>query len=207
MSKETNRSMMAVNLRRLWKGTLYIGITGIYAFMLGMLLIHRGWRSALLVAFLIGLGQWFRHIASDVDRMGWIISKKEPCERLTEEKRYQTKMLILLFALIQLLNAGIIYQTYIISTWMWALTVTLAILITEIIFSQIRGVNRRINYESASYGIKDYSPIAAGASVLKHKEIDDRLAKLKEMAENGEITQKAYEKARDRALIERVMNE
>ena len=199
--------MLAVNLRRLWKGTLYIGVTGIYAFLLGMFLIHRGWRSALLLAFLIGLGQWFRHIARDVDRIGWMMSKKEPSERLSEEKRYQTKMITLLFALIQLLNVGIICQTYIISTWMWALIVTVALLITEMIFSQIRGVNRRINYESASYGIKDYSPISSGASVLRHKEIDDRLAKLRQMAENGEITQKAYEKFRDRALIERVMNE
>ena len=207
MSKENNNTTMALNLRRLWKGTLYIGVTGIYAFLLGMLLVHRGWRPAVLVLFLIGLGQWFRHIASDVDRIGWVLSKEEPSEKQAEEKRYQSKMLILLFALIQLLNIGIIYQAYIISTWMWALIVALIILIVEIIFGQIRSVNRRIDYESASYGIKDSSPLATGASILKHKEVDAKLVKLKRMAELGEITQKAYEKVRDRALIDRVMGD
>jgi len=175
--------------------------------MLGMLLIFQGWRPALLTAFLIALIQWLRHIASEVDRIGWVMSQSQPSEEETEDRAYQTRMLVLLFVLIQLLNAGIIYQIYVISTCTWALIGALVILVIEVFFLQIRGVNRRINYKSASYGIKDYSPLAAGASALKHKEIDDKLARLKNMAANGEITQKAYEKVRDRALIDRIMNE
>jgi len=198
---------MTIKLRRLWKGTLYIGITGVYAFLVGMLLIYQGWRSALLVLFLIGLGQWFRHIANGVDRLGWIMSKQDPAEAQGEEKRYQSKMHILLFSLIQLLNVAIIYQTYAASTWVWASLVTVAILVVELMFGQVRSVNRRTDYESASYGIRDYSPLTTGASALKHKEIDEKLSKLRKMAENGEISEKAFVRARDRALIERVMNE
>ncbi|MDH3598620.1 MAG: hypothetical protein OEU26_03150 [Candidatus Tectomicrobia bacterium] len=205
MPEENNTTAITLKLHRLWKGTLYIGITGIYVFLLGVLLIYQGWRSTLLVSFLIGLGQWFRYIASDVDRLGWIMSKNEPSEEETKEKKYQVKMLILLFSLIQFLNIAIIYQTYATLAWMWALVVTLAIMIIEIMFGHIRSVNRRIDYDSASYGIKDYGPLTTGAITPKHREIDEKLAKLKHMAEEGEISQKAYEKARDRVLIERIM--
>jgi hypothetical protein len=207
MAEESGTTSLTLKLRRLWKGTLYIGIIGTYAFLLGMFLIYQGWRSALLVLFLIGLGQWFRHIAGDVDRLGWIMREKEPSEEQTEEKRYQTKMHILLVSLIQLLNIAIICQTYAISTWRWALPAAMAILMVEIMFGQIRGVNRRIDYESASYGIKDYGPLTTGASTLMHKEIDGKLDRLQKMAEGGEISQKAYEKVRDRALIKRIMDE
>lgn len=205
MPEEHNTTAITLKLHRLWKGTLYIGITGIYILLVSMILIYQGWRSALLVLFLIGLGQWFRYIASDVDRLGWMMSQNEHSEEETQEKKYQVRMLILLFSLIQFLNIAIICQTYAISAWTWALVVTLAIMIIEIMFGLIRSVNRRIDYDSASYGIKDYGPLTTGARTPKHREIDEKLAKLKHMAEAGEISQKAYEKARDRVLIERIM--
>ncbi len=206
MPNDNSTTEMTLKLRRLWKGTLYIGVTGIYTLLVGTLLIYQGWRSAMLVLFLIGLGQWLRHIASDVDRLGWIMSKKDPAGEQTEETRYQRRMFIVLFSLIQLLNIGIICQTYAVATWMSALLVTAAILTIELMFGKIRSLNRRIDYESASYGIRDAGPLTTGASSLEHKEIDEKLTKLKNMAERGEITQKAYEKVRDRALIERIMN-
>ncbi len=207
MAEKTGTTSMTLTLQRLWKGTLYTAIAGSYTFLLGMLLVYRGWRPALLLVFLIGLGQWFRHIASDVDRLGWIMSEKTPSEERKEEKRYQVRMHIMLVSLIQLLNLAIIYQTYALSTWPWAMAVAMAIIIIEVMFGLIRGVNRRIDYESASYGIKDRGPLTTGASALKQKEIDGKLARLKNMAEMGEISQKAYGKVRDRALIKRVMDE
>jgi hypothetical protein len=204
MPTEPNTSVMTLKLRRLWKGTLYICITGIYTFLLGMLLIYQGWRPALLVLFLIALGQWFRHIANDVDRLGWIMGQNEQSEIQTGEKRLQARMHVLLICLIQLLNIVITIQVFVISTWMWALMVAAAVLVLEIMFGQVRSVNRRMGYESAN-GIKEQGPLATREAPLQDKEIDGKLAELKKLAETGAVSQKAYEKARDRALVKRVM--
>ena len=202
-------SDISFRLRRLWKGAIYVGIAAIYVLLVGMMLLFRGWRTALLALFLIGLAQLFRHIANEVDRLGWVMEKEESTEDHTDAHRYQAKMLIALFTLIQLANVGIIYQVFVVSSWIPAMIVTGAVLLMEIMFKQIRIVNHRIDYGLASYGINDARPILGGVGTQQRgvEQVDARLAKLKNMAQAGEISQKAYEKARDRALVERVMEE
>ena len=75
-SKEIDADKLALRLRRLWTGTLYIGVFAVYTLLLGLLLVFYGWRPALLSLFLIGLIQLFRYVADDVDRIGWLLSQK-----------------------------------------------------------------------------------------------------------------------------------
>lgn len=142
------------------------------------------------------------------------MENKEISGAQEDARKYQSKMLLLLFSLIQVSNLVIIYQSYRISTGMWALLVFLGVLAVELMFRQIRNINHEIDYELASYGIKDRNPISSGANTHQFNEskstqvnddIDKKLAILKSMVEQGYITQTAYEEVRDRQLIKRIM--
>jgi hypothetical protein len=215
-TNEKSTNDIALKLRKLWKGTIYIGISGVYIFLLGMVLMFVGLKAALLTFFLIALVQLFRYVAGDVDRLGWVMENKDISGVQEDTRKYQSKMLLLLFSLIQISNLAIIYQTYVVSTKMWALLTFLGILAVELMFRQIRNLNHEIDYELASYGIKDRNAISSGAhsqevhetsSAKSNEKIDIKLEKLKSMAENGDITQKAYEEIKDRELIKRIMEE
>ena len=203
-SKEINAEKLALRLRRLWMGTLYIGIFAVYTLLLGLLLVYYGWRPALLSLFLIGLIQLFRYVADDVDRIGWLLSQ----QNIEGEKegiiRHRTKLQYLLLTLILLLNLAIVYQVYLVSSWQQAIVLLIGLILVEMMFRQIRATNRQIDYESPLYGIKQPGPITTGPESSR---LEEKLAELKQMAESGEISQKAYEKARDRELIKRVMDE
>ena len=215
-TNEKSTNDIALKLRKLWKGTIYIGISGIYIFLLGMVLMFVGLKAALLTFFLIALVQLFRYVAGDVDRLGWVMENKDISGVKEDTRKYQSKMLLLLFVLIQISNLAIIYQTYAVSTKMWTLLTFIGFIGVELMFRQIRSLNHEIDYELASYGIKDRNPISSGAhsqnmhetsSVKANEKIDKKLEKLKFMAENGDITQKAYEEIKDRELIKRIMEE
>ncbi|MFT6087360.1 MAG: hypothetical protein ACJAWT_000776 [Glaciecola sp.] len=142
------------------------------------------------------------------------MENKEISGAQEDARKYQSKMLLLLFSLIQVSNLVIIYQSYRISTGLWALLVFLGVLAVELMFRQIRNINHEIDYELASYGIKDRNPISSGANTHQFNEskstqvnddIDKKLAILKSMVEQGYITQAAYEEVRDRQLIKRIM--
>jgi hypothetical protein len=142
------------------------------------------------------------------------MENKEISGAQEDARKYQSKMLLLLFSLIQVSNLVIIYQSYRISTGLWALLVFLGVLAVELMFRQIRNINHEIDYELASYGIKDRNPISSGANTHQFNEskstqvnddIDKKLAILKSMVEQGYITQTAYEEVRDRQLIKRIM--
>ena len=111
-----------VKLRRLWKGTLFVGIGGGYVLLVAMLFIYQGWRAALLALFLIGVAQFFRYIANDVDRIGWRMSNEWSDEPIAEStKRYQSRMLIALVGLAQATNLALIYQAYHLGDLRWML--------------------------------------------------------------------------------------
>jgi MFS family permease len=202
--REINADKLALRLRRLWMGTLYIGIFAVYTLLLGLLLVHYGWRPALLALFLIGLIQLFRYVADDVDRIGWLLSR----DNIEGEKdgiiQHRTKLQYLLLTLILLLNVAIVYQVYLVSSWQQAVALLIGLILVEMMFGQIRATNRQIDYKSPIYGIKHPGPITAGP---ESSGLEEKLAQLEQMAERGDISQKAYEKARDRELIKRVMDE
>ncbi|MDP7593152.1 MAG: hypothetical protein QF552_10765 [Litorilituus sp.] len=215
MPKEKSTNDIALKLRKLWKGTIYIGITGVYVLLLGMVLVFTGLRPALLTFFLIALVQLFRYIAGDVDRLGWVMDNKEVSGDQEDARSYQSKMLLLLFSIIQISNLAIVYQTYQISTGSWACLAFIGIFAIELMFMKIRKINHEIDYELASYGLKDSSPICHGVNAQdfneskltkENEEIDKKLETLKLMVEKGELTQKAYEEVRDQQLIKRIMN-
>ncbi len=185
-------------------GTLYIGIFALYTLLLGLLLVYSGWRPALLSLFLIGLIQLFRYVADDVDRIGWLLSQ----EHIEGEKegiiQHRTKLQYLLLTLMLLLNLALVYQVYLVSSWQHAMVLLIGLILVELMFRQIRATNRQIDYKSPLYGIKHPGPIPTGPASSR---LEEQLATLKQMAESGEISQKAYEKVRDRALIKRVMDE
>ncbi len=203
-SKEINADKLALRLRRLWMGTLYIGIFAVYTLLLGLLLIHYGWRPVLLSLFLIGLIQLFRYVADDVDRIGWLLSE----ENIEREKegiiQHRAKLQYLLLTLILLLNLAIVYQVYLVSSWQQASVLLIGLILVEMMFRQIRATNRQIDYRSPIYGFKHPGPITTGSESSR---LQEKLAKLYQMAERGDISQRAYEKARDRELIKRVMDE
>ncbi|MBV7336747.1 hypothetical protein KFU94_52655 [Chloroflexi bacterium TSY] len=185
-------------------GTLYIGIFAVYTLLLGLLFVYYGWRPALLSVFLIGLMQLFRYVADDVDRISWLLSQEDIEGEREEIIQHRTKLHYLLSTLIQLLNLAIVAQVYLVSNWQQALVLLIGLILVELMFGQIRATNRQIDYRHPIYGIKHPGPITTGPDSLR---LDENLATLKQMAENGEISQKAYEKVRDRELIKRVMGE
>jgi MFS family permease len=203
-SKEINADKLALRLRRLWMGTLYIGIFAVYILLLGLLLVYYGWRPALLSLFLIGVIQLFRYVTNDVDRIGWLLSQ----ENIEGEKegiiQHRTKLQYLLLTLILLLNLAIVYQVYLVSSWRQAIGLLIGLILVEMMFRLIRATNRQIDYKSPLYGLKHPDPITTGPESSR---LEEKLAQLKQMAESGEISQKAYNKTRDRELIKRVMDE
>ncbi len=201
-----------VKLRRLWKGTLFVGIGGGYVLLVAMLFIYQGWRAALLALFLIGVAQFFRYIANDVDRIGWRMSNEWSDEPIADStKRYQSRMLIALVVLAQATNLALIYQAYHLGDFPWMLPTLVGLALIELLYSRIRSVNRRIEFEEASYGFKDRDPLTGGPESQRashsalHDELDRKLDELKALADEGKISERAYARARDKHRVRTVM--
>ncbi|MDE0659416.1 MAG: hypothetical protein OXI79_07170 [Gammaproteobacteria bacterium] len=204
-------STAQVKLQRLWKGTLFVGIGGGYVLLVAMLFVYHGWRAALLALFLVGVSQFFRYIANDVDRIGWRMSNESSDEAVDETtKRYQRRMLVALAGLVQALNLVLVYQAYHLGDLRWMLPMLLGLVLIEVLYSRIRSVNRRIEFEEASYGFKDRGPLGSGPEAMRasnQARLDRKLEQLETLAEEGQISPKAYEKARDKHRIRSVMDE
>lgn len=221
MPETQDNASVLLKLRRLWKGTLYVGIVGLYGSLLLWLLIYRGWRPFLLALLLLGLAQLFRHIATDVDRLGWMMDNQPESEAQGSARQYQSRMFLLLFFLIQLCNIAIVMQVYTLTNLNGALVTATGFIAAGLMFRQIRGVNQIIAYERASYGIKDAGPLTTGprsqrpltekkaqaAQKSSPQEMDEKLAVLQKMAAEGLISESAYITVRDRELVKRVMEE
>ena len=202
-----------VKLQRLWKGTLLIGIGGGYLLLLAMLFVYHGWRPALLALFLIAVSQFFRYIANDVDRIGWRMSNEQTTETITEAtKRTQRRMLVVLVGLAQALNLVLIYQAFHLADLPWMLATLAGLALIEVLYARIRSVNRRIEFEQASYGFKDRGPLGGPETLspsdrARQDKLDRKLEELKTLVDEGQISQKAYEKARDKHRVRAVMEE
>ncbi len=203
-SKEINADKLALRLRRLWMGTLYIGVFAVYTLLLGLLFVYYGWRPALLSLFLIGLIQLFRYVADDVDRIGWLLSRENIEGQQEGIIQHRTKLQYLLLTAILLLNLAIVYQLHLVSSWRQAIVLLIGLILVEMMFRQIRATSRQIDYKSPIYGMKHPGPMTSGPESSR---LEEKLAKLKQMAERGDISQKAYQKVRDRELMKTVMDE
>ncbi|MCY4057283.1 MAG: hypothetical protein OXG44_04700, partial [Gammaproteobacteria bacterium] len=92
----------------------------------------------------------------------------------------------------------------------WMLPILIGVVLIEVLYSRIRSVNRRVEFEEASYGFKDRGPLTRGPEAMQasnQARLDRRLEELKTLADEGLISRKAYEKARDKHRIRSVMDE
>ena len=210
-----NANQLHTRLQRLWKGTLVVAITAGYLLILTLLLIHRDWKAALMALFLIVLAQFFRYIGDDVDRIGWQLSRQssEP-EREGDEaaNRRQKHMHRLLVGLTQLPNLALVAHGYWLGGQRWAIALAIGVVAIEFLHTRIRKVNRAVAFEQASFGFVERGLFEGPESIArlqetKERRVEERLATLERMAEEGLISRKAFEKARDKARVRLVLEE
>lgn len=215
-----------MRLWRLWKGTLVVAAMSAYALLVTLLFLHHGWRAALLALFFIVVSQVFRYIANDVDRIGWNLQRRHDSAGGGDagmdggdgaaSVRYQLRLFWLLVGLAQLLNIVLVGQAFELAGVGRAVATLAGLTFVEVLFSRIRKVNRRVEFQQASYGLSDglssrgaldASTSATAWDAGRLERLQRKLERLKDMAEAGEISQRAYEKARDKALVRSVMDD
>ena len=215
MSTAPPDSEIRLRLQRLWKGTLFVGVGGAYIALLAGALILFGWQAALLAVFLVLLGQCFRYIANDIDRLGWAMGRDGPSkvEGSAATRRHQSRLLWILGILVLAPSAALIVQAQFLGGGRVALVVGVTLAFVEALYMAIRRVNRRTAFQEASYGLRDLSLFGRGPDSLRAlsrtraARVERQLEQLKAMADDGRISQRAYEKARDKLRVESVMKE
>ena len=215
MSTTPPDSEIRLRLQRLWKGTLFVGVGGAYIALLAGALILFGWQAALLAVFLVLLGQCFRYIANDIDRLGWAMGRDGPSkvEGSAATRRDQTRLLWILGILVLAPSAALIVQAQFLGGGRVALVVGGTLAFVEALYLAIRRVNRRTAFQEASYGLRDRSLFSRGPDNMRALErtraerVERQLEQLEAMADDGRISRRAYEKARDKLRVELVMKE
>ena len=210
MATKQGNSDVEVRLWRLWKGTLLVGVVGGYALLIALLLVEHGWRAGLLGLFFVVVAQFFRHIASDVDRIGWNLERRGS-DADGPGVRQQARLFWLLVGLAQVLNLALIAQAFTLGGPVRALATLLGLAFVELLFSRIRQVNRRVEFQQASYGLGE-GPLQPNVKTgpwdeARLQRLNSRLEQLETMADTGEISQRAYRKERDKWRIRSVMDE
>lgn len=207
---------LLIKLRRLWKGTLFTAIGGVYVALAAVLLIQDGWRTLLLAVFSVGLGQLLRYVANDVDHIGWVLRSKTVEDDAPETRRYQQILLLFLFICIQALNLSLVAWVWFAITWRLSALVFLALSAIELLYFYVRNINRKIEFRPVSYGYSDGFVLPSGpdrttaddyARRVIRRSLTDKLEILKGMAEREEISMDAYVRVRDEHLIRKVMED
>ena len=215
MSTATPDSEIRLRLQRLWKGTLFVGVGGAYIALLAGALILFGWKAALLAVFLVLLGQCFRYIANDIDRLGWAMADggESEIEGSAVPKRDQTRLLWLLGILVLTPSAAMIVQAQYLGGGRVALVVGVTLAFVEALYVAIRRVNRRTAFQEASFGLRDKSLFSRGPddmralSRTREARVERQLDQLEAMADDGRISRRAYEKACDKLRVELVLKQ
>ena len=211
MENETAENTYLIKLRRLWKGTLYIGIVALVIAIIVAVFLVIGWQASLLAIALIALSQLFRYIASEVDRIGWVLrtaNHDEAESRATT--RLRRTLLLLLILLVQLPVVGLFLFVAMRETMVWSVSMLVALIFIELMFQEIRRVNRQVAYRDASYGLDERPPLVPGhanndLNERKDVALQDKLDRLERMMEEGLISRKAFEKACDKYRVRAVM--
>ena len=118
MADRSVDTSVRIRLQRLSKGALFVGIVAGYALLLALTLILFGWRPALLAGLVVVVGQCFRHLAHDVERVGLTMSREEEASAPDDAagpgtRRYQVRMFRLFAALTQLPNVVLLGQAFV----------------------------------------------------------------------------------------------
>ena len=215
MSTTPPDSEIRLRLQRLWKGTLFVGVGGAYIALLAGALSLFGWQAALLAVFLVLLGQCFRYIANDIDRLGWAMGRDGPSkvEGSAATRRDQTRLLWILGILVLAPSVALIVQAQFLGGGRVALVVGVTLAFVEALYMAIRRVNRRTAFQEASYGLRDRSLFSRGPDNMRAlnrtraERVERQLEQLEAMADDGRISRRAYEKARDKLRVDLVMKE
>ncbi len=204
-----------LRLQRLAKGALFVGIAAGYTLLLAWTLVFHSWKPALLALFFIVVGQFFRHIAGEADRIGWRLDVEPGTapegQADANMRSYQRRMLWLFASLAQVPNVALVVQASLLSSLESAGIVAGSLLLIELLYLTVRRLNRQTAFREASYGFRDRNPVTGGPTPLNTSreqlsaDVERKLDELRKMAEEGRISQKAYEKARDRHRVRAVM--
>lgn len=199
-------------MKRLWKGALHVlAIASYISLIIGMLVIG-SWLAGFVTLGLVLLAQSLRYIASAMDRIAYSISqKKHSGEGATGSQLTPILSAIFIWILIQGCNAAIALYASSLASSQSLFRVLAVLVFVEATYLVLRFVNRRIAYEPASFGIADRNVLRTGPDSYekfssKEKErIERSLHRLKEMADRGDISERAYLRARDKYLVRYVM--
>ncbi|MCY4129817.1 MAG: hypothetical protein OXG15_11355 [Gammaproteobacteria bacterium] len=211
MSDTESDSPYITKLRRLWKGTLYIGIAALYIVVIVATLVLIGWQAGLLAVGLVALSQVFRYVASEVDRIGWVIrSQNDDEQEIGGTTKLRRRLFALLTLLVQFPNIALVVYVYTNIGLTWSVVLLIALMAVELLFQEIRRVNQKVAYREASYGFQDRSLLTTGQQGVGSQEgrdvtLTDRLDRLEKLVDEGKISRKGYEKARDKYWIRHVM--
>lgn len=199
-------------MKRLWKGALHVlAVAGYIALIIGMLVIG-SWLAGFVTLGLVLLAQSLRYIASAMDRIAHSISRRDQGGGGAPKSRV-TPILsaIFVWVLIQGCNAGIALYALNLEGTQSSIRVLAVLVFIEAIYLGLRFVNRRIAYEPASFGIADRNVLRTGPIPYENlaerekERIERSLQRLKDMAEKGDISERAYLRARDKYLVRYVM--
>lgn len=216
MNEAASGQSTRLRLQRLAKGALFVGIAAGYTLLLALALVLHGWKPALLALFFVIVGQFFRHIAGEADRIGWRLDAERDDETPeaqadSDTRTYQKRMLWLFAGLAQLPNVALVAQATLLAGAESAAVTAGFLLAIEVLYLTVRRLNRQTAFREASYGFKDRGPLSGGPTPIdasrerREADVERKLAELRKMAEDGRISQRAYEKARDRHRVRVVM--
>lgn len=199
-------------MQRLWKGALHVlAVAGYIGLIIGMLVIG-SWLSGFVTLGLVLLAQSLRYIASAMDRIAHSMRQQLQGEEAESGSNHiPIVSAILVWVLIQGCNAAIGLYAFKIDGSQPALQVVAILVVIEAIYLGLRVINRKIAYVPASFGIADRNvfregPVPYEKLAAREKErIEQKLQVLKELAEDGAISERAYLRARDKYLVRYVM--
>lgn len=205
-------NILLVRLRRLWKGTLYIAVAAIYVGLISATFFGLNWKASLFLFGLIVLSQIFRFIADEVDRIGWVIASESSGDNDAQSaSRYRRWLLLLLVLLIQSPNVALVVFIYQSWTTIAGHVFLALIIVAELLFLEVRHINRSVAFREAIYGsplgvLTGTQPSNEPVDRGKDQELEERLRVLEKLASDGKISHQAYEKARDKYWVRRVMD-
>ena len=195
------------------KGTLYIVIASVYVAVVALLFLMHGWKAALLSASLILVSLVLRFLADAVYRIGQVLSNGDETENpgTNSTLALQRWLYVFILGFVYLACIGLVAQTYVLANTVWLVSLIVALIVVELAFIWVHGINKQISFKEASYGLRDGDSIgfqSVRKSELrgeKDERLDRKIAELEALVKDGKISQRAFEKARDRYRINNVM--
>lgn len=205
------RSDPTLLTKRLWKGALHVLVAATYVGLVLIMFPHAGWFTGLITVGIVLVIQALRYIASAMDRIAFTLSERTVDEENpTSSPGLHRISAAFVWLLIQGCNAFVIFGALDAVGRGYAIRVGIALLMIEVVYFVIRFINTKVVYASASFGVSDRSLIRQGPSSQeqrdkKRQRIEAKLEALRLMVEKGDISERAYLKARDKHLVQHVM--